>query len=105
MSSQTSSLSGPLHSASLPPLSMATASQSLPATPPGQQPLTPDAFTIVQRAQQMVEMLSEDNEALQKELEGYYEKADKLQKVGGRVERIQVYLPTYQKYSGLVMRL
>ncbi|KAM3837587.1 angiomotin-like protein 1 isoform 2-T2 [Vipera latastei] len=88
MSSQTSSLSGPLHSASLPPLSMATTSQSLPATPPGQQPLTPDAFTIVQRAQQMVEMLSEDNEALQKELEGYYEKADKLQKFEMEIQRI-----------------
>ncbi|KAM6447885.1 angiomotin-like protein 1 isoform 2-T2 [Liasis olivaceus] len=88
MSSQASSLSGPLHSASLPPLSMATASQSLPATPPSQQPLTPDAFTIVQRAQQMVEMLSEDNEALQKELEGYYEKADKLQKFEIEIQRI-----------------
>uniref|UniRef100_A0A8C6VNF9 Angiomotin like 1 n=1 Tax=Naja naja TaxID=35670 RepID=A0A8C6VNF9_NAJNA len=88
LSSQTSSLSGPLHSASLPPLSMATASQSLPATPPSQQPLTPDAFTIVQRAQQMVEMLSEDNEALQKELEGYYDKADKLQKFEMEIQRI-----------------
>ncbi|XP_039205012.1 angiomotin-like protein 1 isoform X2 [Crotalus tigris] len=88
VSSQTSLLSGPLHSASLPPLSMATASQSLPATPPSQQPLTPDAFTIVQRAQQMVEMLSEDNEALQKELEGYYEKADKLQKFEMEIQRI-----------------
>ncbi|KAH0625192.1 hypothetical protein JD844_033413, partial [Phrynosoma platyrhinos] len=59
MSSQASSLSGPLHSTSLPPLSMATASQSLPATPPGQQQqqqLSPDAFTIVQRAQQMFEL-------------------------------------------------
>ncbi|XP_063161943.1 angiomotin-like protein 1 [Candoia aspera] len=88
VASQASSLSGPLHSASLPPLSMATASQSLPATPPSQQPLTSDAFTIVQRAQQMVEMLSEDNEALQKELEGYYEKADKLQKFEIEIQRI-----------------
>ncbi|XP_078246233.1 angiomotin-like protein 1 isoform X1 [Pogona vitticeps] len=90
MSSQASSLSGPLHSTSLPPLSMTTASQSLPATPPSQQQqqLTPDAFTIVQRAQQMVEMLSEDNEALQKELEGYYEKADKLQKFEMEIQKI-----------------
>ncbi|KAJ7320096.1 hypothetical protein JRQ81_019607 [Phrynocephalus forsythii] len=93
MSSQASLLSGPLHSASLPPLSMATASQSLPATPPSQQQqqqqqLTPDAFTIVQRAQQMVEMLSEDNEALQKELEGYYEKADKLRKFELEIQKI-----------------
>ncbi|XP_042314597.1 angiomotin-like protein 1 [Sceloporus undulatus] len=91
MSSQASSLSGPLHSTSLPPLSMATTSQSLPATPPGQQQqqqLSPDAFTIVQRAQQMVEMLSEDNEALQKELEGYYEKADKLEKFEQKIQKI-----------------
>ncbi|XP_008106289.1 angiomotin-like protein 1 isoform X2 [Anolis carolinensis] len=90
MSSQASSLSGPLHSTSLPPLSMATASQSLPATPPSQQQqqLAPDAFTIVQRAQQMVEMLSEDNEALQKELEGYYEKADKLEKFELEIQKI-----------------
>ncbi|XP_034971445.2 angiomotin-like protein 1 isoform X1 [Zootoca vivipara] len=91
VSSQASSLTGPLHSASLPPLSMATASQSLPATPPSQQqeqPLPPDAFTIVHRAQQMVEMLSDDNEALQKELEGYYEKADKLQKFEIEIQRI-----------------
>ncbi|XP_010294589.1 PREDICTED: angiomotin-like protein 1, partial [Phaethon lepturus] len=54
---------------------------SLPPTPtpPGQQ-LTPDAFAIVERAQQMVEMLSEENHVLRQELEGYYEKADKLQK-------------------------
>ncbi|XP_048350327.1 angiomotin-like protein 1 isoform X2 [Sphaerodactylus townsendi] len=88
MSSQASSLTGPLHSVSLLPLSMATGSQSLPATPPNQQPLPPDAFAIVQRAQQMVEMLSEDNEALQKELEGYYEKADKLQKFEIEIQRI-----------------
>ncbi|XP_053165588.1 angiomotin-like protein 1 isoform X2 [Hemicordylus capensis] len=91
MSSQASSITGSLHSASLPPLSMATASQSLPPTPPSQQQqqlLTPDAFTIVQQAQQMMEMLSEDNEALQKELEGYYEKADKLQKFEIEIQRI-----------------
>uniref|UniRef100_A0A8D2KXQ4 Angiomotin like 1 n=1 Tax=Varanus komodoensis TaxID=61221 RepID=A0A8D2KXQ4_VARKO len=89
MSSQASSLSGPAHLAALAPLPMATASQSLPATPPNQPPqLPPDAFTIVQRAQQMVEMLSEDNEALQKELEGYYEKADKLQKFEIEIQRI-----------------
>lgn len=83
MSSQASSVTGTLHTASLAPLSTSTASQSLPATPPSHQQLMPDAFAIVQRAQEMVEMLSEDNEALQKELEGYYEKADKLQKVHG----------------------
>lgn len=82
MSSQASSVTGPLHSASLTPLSAAGAVQPPPATPPSQQ-LTPDAFAIVERAQQMVEMLSEENHVLRQELEGYYEKADKLQKVGG----------------------
>lgn len=33
----------------------------------------------------MVEMLSEENHVLRQELEGYYEKADKLQKVRGDV--------------------
>lgn len=77
MSSQASA--GPLLPGSLPPLPAPAAAQ--PPTLSGQQ-LTPDAFAIVERAQQMVEMLSEENHVLRQELEGYYEKADKLQKVG-----------------------
>lgn len=71
---------GPLLPGPLPSLPAPGAAQS--PTLPGQQ-LTPDAFAIVERAQQMVEMLSEENHVLRQELEGYYEKADKLQKVGG----------------------
>ncbi|KFQ46428.1 Angiomotin-like 1, partial [Nestor notabilis] len=63
--------------------------------PPGQQ-LTPDAFAIVERAQQMVEMLSEENHVLRQELEGYYEKADKLQKFEIEIQRIS------EAYEGLV---
>lgn len=77
MSSQATA--GPLLPGSLPPLPAPVAAQT--STLPGQQ-LTPDAFAIVERAQQMVEMLSEENHVLRQELEGYYEKADKLQKVG-----------------------
>ncbi|KAK4831496.1 hypothetical protein QYF61_018080 [Mycteria americana] len=79
MSSQATAAGGPLLPGTLPPLPAPTAAQPPTPTPPGQQ-LTPDAFAIVERAQQMVEMLSEENHMLRQELEGYYEKADKLQK-------------------------
>ncbi|XP_062423306.1 angiomotin-like protein 1 isoform X3 [Rhea pennata] len=95
MSSQTSSTSGPLLSGTLPPLPAPIAAQPTPGTPPGQQ-LTPDAFAIVERAQQMVEMLSEENHMLRQELEGYYEKADKLQKFEIEIQRIS------EAYEGLV---
>lgn len=81
MSSQATA--GPLLPGSLAPLPAPGTAQS-PTLQPGQQ-LTPDAFAIVERAQQMVEMLSEENHMLRQELEGYYEKADKLQKVGVEV--------------------
>ncbi|OXB58963.1 hypothetical protein ASZ78_004367 [Callipepla squamata] len=93
MSSQASSAAGPLLPGSLPPLPAPTAAQ--PAVPPGQQ-LTPDAFAIVERAQQMVEMLSKENHMLRQELEGYYEKADKLQKFEIEIQRIS------EAYEGLV---
>ncbi|OPJ90314.1 angiomotin-like protein 1 isoform B [Patagioenas fasciata monilis] len=95
MSSQAAT--GPLLPGTLPPLpAPATATaQPLTPTPPGQQ-LTPDAFAIVERAQQMVEMLSEENHVLRQELEGYYEKADKLQKFEIEIQRIS------EAYEGLV---
>lgn len=80
MSSQATAAAGPLLPGALPPLPAPATAQT--PTPPAQQ-LTPDAFAIVERAQQMVEMLSEENHMLRQELEGYYEKADKLQKVRG----------------------
>ena len=83
MSSQATAAGGPLLPGALPPLPAPAAAQT-PTPTPGQQ-LTPDAFAIVERAQQMVEMLSEENHVLRQELEGYYEKADKLQKVRGEV--------------------
>ncbi|KAM7066808.1 angiomotin-like protein 1 isoform 1-T1 [Acridotheres tristis] len=91
MSSQATA--GPLLPGSLPPLPAPATSQT--PTLPGQQ-LTPDAFAIVERAQQMVEMLSEENHVLRQELEGYYEKADKLQKFEIEIQRIS------EAYEGLV---
>uniref|UniRef100_A0A8C3M6E3 Angiomotin C-terminal domain-containing protein n=1 Tax=Geospiza parvula TaxID=87175 RepID=A0A8C3M6E3_GEOPR len=91
MSSQATA--GPLLPGSLPPLPAPVAAQT--PTLPG-QPLTPDAFAIVERAQQMVEMLSEENHVLRQELEGYYEKADKLQKFEIEIQRIS------EAYEGLV---
>uniref|UniRef100_A0A5F9DQU7 Angiomotin like 1 n=1 Tax=Oryctolagus cuniculus TaxID=9986 RepID=A0A5F9DQU7_RABIT len=89
MSSQTSPVSGPLHSVSLPlPLPMTLAApQPPPAASPSQQ-LGPDAFAIVERAQQMVEILTEENRVLHQELQGYYDNADKLHKFEKELQRI-----------------
>ncbi|NWI09448.1 AMOL1 protein, partial [Crypturellus soui] len=93
MSSQASSTSSALLCSAVPPLP--ATGQPSPGTPPG-APLTPDAFAIVERAQQMVEMLSEENHVLRQELEGYYEKADKLQKFEIEIQKIS------EAYEGLV---
>ncbi|XP_053925026.1 angiomotin-like protein 1 isoform X3 [Cuculus canorus] len=93
MSSQATT--GALLPGTLPPLPAPAAAQPPTPTPLGQQ-LTPDAFAIVERAQQMVEMLSEENHVLRQELEGYYEKADKLQKFEIEIQRIS------EAYEGLV---
>ncbi|MFT7803227.1 angiomotin-like protein 1 [Arapaima gigas] len=63
----------------------------LQALPPP-VPLTPqpsgDAFAVVARAQQMVEILSEENRALRQELQGYCEKAGKLQRFEAEIQKI-----------------
>ncbi|XP_072582312.1 angiomotin-like protein 1 isoform X5 [Vulpes vulpes] len=89
MSSQNPPVSGPLHSVSLPlPLPMTLAApQPPPAASPSQQ-LGPDAFAIVERAQQMVEILTEENRVLHQELQGYYDNADKLHKFEKELQRI-----------------
>lgn len=84
--SQASVVSGPLHSVSLPlPMPMALATlpppqPPPPATSPGPQ-LGPDALAIVERAQQMVEILTEENRALHQELQAHCESSEKLHKV------------------------
>ncbi|XP_067842463.1 angiomotin-like protein 1 isoform X2 [Heptranchias perlo] len=61
--------------------------QPQPATVSNQL-LSVDAVAIVARAQQMVEILSEENRALRRELEGFYEKTAKLQKFEMEIQRI-----------------
>ncbi|XP_051054876.1 angiomotin-like protein 1 [Phodopus roborovskii] len=88
MSSQTSSAGGPLHSVSLPlPLPMSLAAPQLPPASPSQQ-LGPDAFAIVERAQQMVEILTEENRVLHQELQGCYDNTDKLHKFEKELQRV-----------------
>ncbi|KPP60770.1 angiomotin-like protein 1-like [Scleropages formosus] len=86
MSSQASSLSG----AGAPP-------RAPLLSPPPPPPLLPpplahqppgDAFAIVARAQQMVEILSEENRALRQELQAYCEKAFKLQRFEAEIQKI-----------------
>ncbi|XP_029458230.1 angiomotin-like protein 1 isoform X2 [Rhinatrema bivittatum] len=84
MSSQASSVTGLLHSV---PSPVALATQLPPVMPPSQQ-LPPDAFGIVERAQQMVEILSKDNRMLRQQLEGHYEKTDRLQKFEMEIQKI-----------------
>ncbi|KAM5246051.1 angiomotin-like protein 1 isoform 2-T2 [Ctenodactylus gundi] len=89
MSSQTSSISGPLHSVSLPlTLPMTLAAPQPPAAASPTQQLGPDAFAIVERAQHMVEILTEENRVLHQELQGYYDNADKLHKFEKELQRI-----------------
>ncbi|XP_065802379.1 angiomotin-like protein 1 isoform X4 [Muntiacus reevesi] len=89
VSSQNSSVSGPLHSVPLPlaaPMALGAAPPP-PAASPSQQ-LGPDAFAIVERAQQMVEILTEENRVLHQELQSYYDNADKLHKFEKELQRI-----------------
>ncbi|XP_049988238.1 angiomotin isoform X2 [Alexandromys fortis] len=52
------------------------------------QPLPADPFSIVSRAQQMVEILSDENRNLRQELDGCYEKVARLQKVETEIQRV-----------------
>uniref|UniRef100_G3UMF0 Angiomotin n=1 Tax=Loxodonta africana TaxID=9785 RepID=G3UMF0_LOXAF len=69
-------------------------SQPGPAMPRAQQPsasyqpMPADPFAIVSRAQQMVEILSDENRNLRQELEGCYEKVARLQKVETEIQRV-----------------
>lgn len=59
------------------------------------QPMPADPFAIVSRAQQMVEILSDENRNLRQELEGCYEKVARLQKVRPPYGAIWVFLKSY----------
>ncbi|XP_075707607.1 angiomotin-like protein 1 isoform X1 [Rhinoderma darwinii] len=95
MSSHVSSVSGSLHSPSLPMFPMTMAPHPTPSPSPGQQ-LPPEAIAIVARAHQMVEMLTKENSTLRQRLESCYEKADKLQKFEAEIQKIS------EAYEGLV---
>ncbi|XP_066442901.1 angiomotin-like protein 1 isoform X3 [Eleutherodactylus coqui] len=89
MSSQVSSVSGSLHSASFPMFPMTVASHPTPSPSPSpSQQLPPEAFAIVERAHQMVEMLTKENSTLRQHLETCYEKADKLHKFEAEIQKI-----------------
>ncbi|XP_043560878.1 angiomotin isoform X1 [Chiloscyllium plagiosum] len=62
--------------------------QQTPLTSHLNQQFQGDPLAIVLRAQQMVEILSEENRALRQELEGYYDKVAKLQKLEMEIERV-----------------
>lgn len=98
--SQASVVSGPLHSVSLPlpmPMALATLPPPQPPPPPATSPgpqLGPDALAIVERAQQMVEILTEENRALHQELQTHCESSEKLHKVlSGRGPAFPPHIP------------
>ncbi|KAM8975769.1 angiomotin-like protein 1 [Pelodytes ibericus] len=85
MSSQASSISGSLHGTPLLPMGMTF--HPSPSPSPSQQ-LAPEALSFVERAQHMVEILTEENGALRQHLQMCYEKADKLQKFENEIAKI-----------------
>ncbi|OCT96184.1 hypothetical protein XELAEV_180138581mg, partial [Xenopus laevis] len=78
MSSQASSISGSLHSNT--PLPLLPMNMPPHPSPSPSQLLPPEAFAMVERAQQMVEMVSKENNTLRQHLQTCYDKTDKLQK-------------------------
>ncbi|XP_051823804.1 angiomotin isoform X2 [Antechinus flavipes] len=52
------------------------------------QAMPSDPYTIVYRAQQMVEVLSDENRSLRQELDTYYDKVTKLQKLETEIQRV-----------------
>ncbi|XP_048338943.1 angiomotin [Sphaerodactylus townsendi] len=69
-----------------------------PAPSPYQQ-LTVDPFAIVSRAQQMVEILSEENRSLRQELDGCYEKVARLQKLETEIQQVSEAYKNLEKSS------
>ncbi|XP_043909892.1 angiomotin [Protopterus annectens] len=59
-----------------------------PPSPHPSQQMQGDPYAIVARAQQMVEILTEENRALRSELDVCYEKVARLQKLEGEIQRV-----------------
>ncbi|XP_067903419.1 angiomotin [Heterodontus francisci] len=87
-SSQTSMGSASLMQPPPSPHLVAAQPQQAPLASQLHQQFQGDPLAIVLRAQQMVEILSEENRALRQELEGYYDKVAKLQKLEMEIERV-----------------
>eukprot|EP00079_Xenopus_tropicalis_P020766 XP_012811935.1 PREDICTED: angiomotin like 1 isoform X1 [Xenopus tropicalis] len=87
MSSQASSFSGSLHSTPLPLLPINMPPHPSPSPSPSQQ-LSPETIAMVERAQQMVEILTKENSTLRQHLQNCYEKTDKLQKFETEIQKI-----------------
>ncbi|XP_078403630.1 angiomotin isoform X2 [Cetorhinus maximus] len=87
-SSQTSMGSASVMQPPPSPNLVAAQPQQVPFAGHPHQQFQGDPLAIVLRAQQMVEILSEENRALRQELEGYYDKVAKLQKLEMEIERV-----------------
>lgn len=75
---------------------------AMPRPPPAPSPyqgMPFDAFVVVSRAQQMVEILSEDNKSLRLELEGCYEKVARLQKLETEIQQVSEAYKNLEKSS------
>ncbi|KAJ7310512.1 hypothetical protein JRQ81_007434 [Phrynocephalus forsythii] len=75
---------------------------ALPRPPPAPSPYQPmavDSFLIVQRAQQMVEILSDENRSLRQELDGCYEKVARLQKLETEIQQVSEAYKNLEKSS------
>ncbi|XP_028570095.2 angiomotin [Podarcis muralis] len=68
-------------------------------TPSPYQQMPVDPFAIVSRAQQMVEILSDENRALRQELEGCYEKVARLQKLETEIQQVSEAYNNLEKSS------
>ncbi|KFV89489.1 Angiomotin, partial [Fulmarus glacialis] len=63
------------------------------------QAMQVDPFAIVSRAQQMVEILSEENRSLRQELDGCYEKVARLQKLETEIQQVSEAYKNLEKSS------
>ncbi|KAG8144319.1 hypothetical protein E2320_012846 [Naja naja] len=75
---------------------------ALPRPPPAPSPyqqLPVDPYVMVSRAQQMVEILSEENKSLRQELDGCYEKVARLQKLETEIQQVSEAYKNLEKSS------
>ncbi|XP_063169363.1 angiomotin isoform X2 [Candoia aspera] len=75
---------------------------ALPRPPPAPSPyqqMPVDPYVIVSRAQQMVEILSEENKSLRQELDGCYEKVARLQKLETEIQQVSEAYKNLEKSS------